>query len=259
MNPSLRHCALLCTLFIPLPLSAQEDEPKELPSKEARAAVKTFEAGMKGAKTDLKKRLELIETLGAQRSERFVRPLQKVFVREKSLVVKRAAVLAIGKQPGRKVRAYLYNTLKKTDPKKEPDLTAALVAAIGERHFTPGDWEVMEKVFNEVLWLKGVTGLQSSIIELAGDHKVDAAFEFLSQHIDAPAPEWVDDPANPPASEWKKRWENWSSWKTRVVNSLRQISGQTFNTKKEALKWRKENPPKTTRGGKSRGKKKRRR
>lgn len=72
---------------------------------------------------------------------------------------------------------------------------------------------------------------------------------FLAKQLKGPAPEWVDDPNNPPAEYWERRWKTWQLLRRDVTWSLQQITGQAFAAQEgespgdseRALKWLEEN------------------
>ena len=84
---------------------------------------------------------------------------------------------------------------------------------------------------------KDFPGVQKAIIELAGNQKELAAINLLLQHMDEPQPVFVDDPNNPPADYWERRWNNWEVWRLAVRETLYQITGQRFTKSKEARSW----------------------
>jgi hypothetical protein len=69
--------------------------------------------------------------------------------------------------------------------------------------------------------------------------KAKQAFRMLAEALDEPRPTLPpDDPANPPASYWKARWEEWSHNVPYYRWAISQIvEGETFETTAEAKKW----------------------
>lgn len=212
------------------------DAARAIEDKEAKELVSEYKKNA-GRKSDLRTRLEAVNKLARYRNDLFINPLVHTVRTDKAQSVRKAAAEALGSQPPRRARAALTALLNGVDIEGEPGVAAGVIRAFDRCCYDSRDWERFEKMFQKVLTAKEVADPQQAILELAGNQKELKAIDFLLEHIDPPEPEWVDDPNNPPASYWEARWANWSKWKGQVKEALFQITGQRFNSKKEAKEW----------------------
>lgn len=164
-------------------------------------------------------------------------------VRERESAVHAAAATLLGSaKSDRNVKALRKRLADEEYREGRPEAVRAMVDALGRL----GDRDSGELILD--------------ILEEWGDPKVSQAcviwfgqvrsrsFEhacFLARQLKGPAPEWVDDPNNPPAEYWEKRWKVWQLLRRDVTWSLQQITGQAFAAQEgdapgdseRALKW----------------------
>jgi len=220
-------------------LGAQE--AREIDDREARRLIKEFDKAMKSKSGSLSSRLTSVNKLGGSRNGLLVKPLLKTARSAPAKSVRQAAALAIGNQPPKKARSALLMLLKKTKITSEPNITAAIVKAFDKGSYQGKDYKTFKNMFERSIADKRCVAAQIAILEMFGHHKEVEAAQYLSMHIDAPAPAWVDDPSNPPASYWEARYKNWQKWKNQLKEALFQITGQRFSSNKEARAWLKKN------------------
>ncbi|MCB9872512.1 MAG: HEAT repeat domain-containing protein [Planctomycetes bacterium] len=258
-TPSTRtlHGLLLLAATGLAPAQQPATKAREIPDSEAKLLLAEFKTEMGANTKNLAKRLAAVQKLEQVQNAMLVAPLLSTVRTDKSKVVRQAAAKALGRQPRKKARPALISLIKKTKVSADPNLLASAIQALGESCYQPRDWALLQSIFDKSITDNNAVNLQSAILDLAGTSKEIDAVDFLIEHLDAPAPEWVDDPNNPPESYWKARWANWSKWKGRVKEALFQITGQKFGSKKEAKLWVQKNRKTLRRESRSSGKDKR--
>ena len=209
--------------------------------REARVLAATFKKQIKAGKNSLTARIEAVQELGQYSHGSFVKPLLTVARSDKAKSVRQKAAEAIGNQPKKNARPALVFLLSKTKINKDPGLTASVVRAINKSCYEARNWSALHKLFERSLSDRKAVDAQLAILQVARTQKEIQAIDLLVQHIDEPAPVWVDDPSNPPASYWEARYKNWQRWRTQVKSALYAITDQRFGTAKEARTWLKKN------------------
>ena len=241
-----------CLLSIAQPMWAQQ--ARKVEDREARRLIREFDKAVKARKASLSARLTAVQNLGLNSNGLFVKPLLRTARIDKAKSVKQAAIAAIGNQPPRQARSALNMLLKKTSITSEPNITAAIIKAFDKGSYQVKDYKTFKGLFERSLADQRCVAAQIAILELFGHQKEVQAAQYLSMHIDAPEPAWVDDASNPPASYWEARWKNWQKWRNHLKEALFQITGQRFASNKEARAWLKKNRNKlkkrNTRGSK---------
>jgi hypothetical protein len=240
----MNHKLILAATVVALSCQAllsQTPTVRPIEDKEAKALIAEFEKKVKANAKNLGVRLTAVQELGGHRNGLLVKPLLAIARSDKAISVRRAATEAIGAQPKKQARRALSMLLKKTDMLRQPDETASVVRALSSESYDAKDWPILQRMFDKSLAEKGVVNAQIAIIELAGQQQEVQAANWLVQHIDAPAPAWVDDPNNPPADYWEARHKNWAKWRGQVTEAMFQITGQRFGSTKEAKLWMRAN------------------
>jgi hypothetical protein len=235
-----------CLLSISQPLWAQE--ARKVEDREARRLIREFDKAMKPKKASLGSRITAVKNLGLYSNGLFVKPLLRTARSDKAKSVRQVAIIAIGNQPTRPARSALNMLLKKTSITSDPNVTAAIVKAFDQGSYQSKDYKTFKGLFDRSLADQRCVAAQIAILELFGHQKEVQAAQYLSMHIDAPAPAWVDDASNPPASYWEARWKNWSKWRNQLKEALFQITGQRFASNKESRAWLKKNRNKLKKG-----------
>ena len=121
-----------------------------------------------------------------------------------------------------------------------PQVQAGLIRALGETGYVPKDWKHIEDVFEEDYDNERIP-VHEAILELVRDHKEKQAIRLLLNNMDEPSPTNVDAADNPPREYWKARWHAWDSWKAKVKEAMKAITGQDFSNAGEARAWLKKN------------------
>jgi hypothetical protein len=122
--------------------------------------------------------------------------------------------------------------LHKPTREDKPQLASHLIETMGKLGYTKL-WKEIESEFRS---FRNKEIMRASV-RYFGLTKEKRVAKMLCDHIDEPAPGNVNDPNNPPASYWKARWDAWSYMRDDVVIALREITGQTFDTSKQARDW----------------------
>ena len=228
-------CALACSQAV------RAQESRKVDDREARRLIREFDKAVKSKQSSLSSRLTSVNNLGKSSNGLFVKPLLRTARSDSAKSVRQAAALAIGNQPAKQARSALQLLLKKTSITSEPNVTAAIIKAIDKSSYQAKDYKTFKSLFERSLADQRCVAAQIAILEMFGHHKEVEAAQYLSMHIDAPAPAWVDDPSNPPASYWEARYKNWQKWRNQLKEALFQITGQRFASNKEARAWLKKN------------------
>ena len=213
--------------------------PKELDDATAKKALASLWKPQE--KLTLAQKVERIETLRDVQHKSFVKPLTALVQNETQLTVRKAAALALSRQPAASARPALLALLK--DERMAPEVLAVVVEGLAGAGYQSADWTSVAPHF-EKDFLPARYALQKQVIKLAARHKEKQAVKLLLHHIDEPIPDNVDAASNPPAEYWEKRYKAWQAWREDVKDAVFQITGQSFSTRKEARAWLKVNGPK---------------
>jgi hypothetical protein len=121
----------------------------------------------------------------------------------------------------------------------------ALRKRLGDEEYREGRGEAVRAIIDALGRLDDhdAEDLVREVLETWGDARVSQAcvlyfgkvrtksyehVRYLCTLLKAPAPEWVDDPNNPPAEYWEKRWKIWQLLRRDVTWTLQQVTGQAF-------------------------------
>ena len=212
--------------------------PKANP-KEAREMLSLFKKRISKAKKLPQVRIELIKSLVEKSHKSFVKALIKVAQKDKSKLVRAEAYRALGKLDYRESRKALYKALKKTSLINEPLILFGIFDALENIGYRSYFFEPLSDIFESAWETKKPAEIQKRIINIFGKAKEKKAFRLLVNHLDEPIPKNVDDPSNPPASWWEKRWKAWDIWKKDVKKALISITGVEFDRASFYKKWAK--------------------
>lgn len=231
-----------CWLSVSLqPLWAQVQTAHKVEDKEAKRLISEFTKTIKANRKSLTPRIKAVQSLGRFSNALLVKPLLMTARSDKAKSVRQAAALAIGSQPPKQARTALNMLLKKTSITSEPNVTAAIIKAFDRGSYRDKDYKTFKGLFDRSLSDQRCVAAQIAVLEMFGHQKEVQAAKYLAMHIDAPAPAWVDDPSNPPASYWQGRYKNWQKWRSHLKEALFQITGQRFSSNKGARAWLKKN------------------
>jgi hypothetical protein len=240
--------ALCVGVQTPTPVEAEPEAPatpetpavEQLTDDEAKDVLAAYKLASRDRKASLAARVEAVEALGEGSHEKLVKPLVKIVARERALSVRRAAAKALGHQPPKHAHKALLKLIDDRAIRREPNLIADLVGSLDTAGYETRDWEMLEKLFGTD-YAEPHRPKQKAIIVLARNHEELAALDLLLANLDEPAPVNVNDPMNPPAEYWERRWKAWRAWRDDVKAALFAITGQRFNTSAEAREWLEKN------------------
>lgn len=220
----------------------QEPEPtwEEWDDRRARAVLREVKDLLRGRRVPLRERMAAVQKLAAGSNERLVKPLATMVLADSSVVVRKSAAEALGHQPQKEAKRALLVLLRNERLEDEPPVQAALVTSLAKNGYEARDWRHLDGMF-ERRYSPEHTGLQQAILKLVIAHEEKQAIDMLLDNLGEPVPVNVDDPSNPPAEYWEKRWKAWEVWRADVKQALFVITGQRFSTKAEAEEWLDEN------------------
>jgi HEAT repeat protein len=188
----------------------------------------------KDKKAKLAERLEAVQAVAKGRNALLIKPLAQVIRTDSAITVRKAAIGALSVQPAQKARPAILNELRAED--QAPEITAALVTALGAAGYQPADWPRIEPIFARDFGEKH-TQVQKAILALVIATEEKQAWRLLVAHLDEPIPADVDAADNPPAEYWERRWKAWRAWRADVKEALFTLTGQRFSSSKEARTW----------------------
>lgn len=238
----------------PTPAAEREVVP-DWDKKTARSKVKEFEKRLKGRKVSLKSRMDALEILAGGRSDQLVKPISNLMLKDDSLLVCVRAAEVLAQQPEKAAKPTICRLLATEKFDKKPAVQAALVRALSGCGYASRDWQTLDGLFDKDFGPER-TDLQKAILRLVIEHEELQALDFLVEHIGEPMPDNPDDPLNPPAEYWERRWKAWEVWKEDVKAAMLKLTGQRFSTRKEAKVWLKRNRSKLERERRKGGRRK---
>ncbi len=211
--------------------------PPKADKKEARAMLKAFKKNLSRAARSPLVRREVVQALVQKAHPSFVAPLEKLARRDKSKLVRAAAVEALGKLDFPATRKALLRILGGKGLTKDPLVLLAGLDALDRLGYHPVFFQTLSDLF-EKTWDMASPGVpQQKIIRLFAKGKEKRAFRLLVDHLDEPRPADVNSASNPPASWWEKRWKAWRYWRGDVKAALREITGVEFSRAEFYKKW----------------------
>jgi hypothetical protein len=241
-------------LLLPMPLLADDAKPvAEAPKKKtaaeieigdpgtavedaavARQEVARFEKEMRDAK-DATKEVELLERLGGWDHPDVLKAAAK-HLKDKEVTVAVAAVVAVARQ-GKSKEAAGKTLLGVVKTEKRTDVVCAAIVGMGKLGYD--NKNVVKEAM--ALFQRDTRETHKAATRYFGYIKYKPAFRLLAEKLEEPKPlpENERNPgANPPASYWKERWEEWSSNVPHTRWALAQmVEGETFETTAEAKQW----------------------
>lgn len=201
-------------------------------SSVARQEVSRFRKEMRAAKDDPEKQIELLTRLGDW-DHRLILDEARKHVRDRHHHVAAAAIVAVARQASSadKAGSTLYKCLR-------DDRTTVICAAlVGMGKLGYDKASVRRKAYS--YFQQDTDERHKAATRYLGYIKDKSAFRMLAEHLDEPTgPSNPNDPSNPPASYWKKKWMDWATnvYYTRwAISQL--VPGETFETKSEAQLW----------------------
>ncbi len=252
--------AVAAALFLlSLPVRAGDDPSGEAgqDDEEAVETVSDAEAAdlVRALKKVAKKRkvqplLEVLDRIGLRSHEEFQAPLLKLLTHDNSTAAVRAAqILAVQRVEDEKDREKLVGKIWKEgwsdrDNERRMSVRGAALLAVTGIEKKPLEKDRFAEV--ERLWKwcvenpdKAWAPLLVSVATYVGRTGDKRMCRWLAEEIDNPADGQgsVDDPNNPPAEWWKRRWEMWHEAKGAVVDALDELTGERFKTTADAKAW----------------------
>jgi len=222
----------LCFAAVPAP---GQDPPAEKPAPilDDAAAATTFLREQQKALADPEPsvRAGALERFATHRSESYVKPLIPM-LKDKNPDVVKAAARALGNQPYAASSDALIAYA--TNPKlfqSEPELAAAAILALGDAGLGKKGYDKLREIFDDA-----EKSVKTAICRAFLAAKEKKAFSFFVDHCDQPVAD-PSNPANPPASYWKARFEEWNDYKQYVRAGLKSLTGQSLATSKHYIDW----------------------
>ena len=206
----------------------------------AKAKVKAFEKALKPKKVSMADRKRALSDLKGGVSRHLIKPLQKFIERDGSVVLQREAVEMLAKQDGKTAKEAVIKLLGNARVTGTPQVQADLVRALSATGYTAKDWKVIDDMF-ESDYDNARIPVHEAILELVRDHKEKQAVPLLLNNMDEPSASNVDAAENPPREYWKARWHAWATWKAKVKEAMKAITGHDFANAPQARAWLKKN------------------
>lgn len=261
MNPP-RHAAFgLLALLCAVPAAAQEKQDKPeiaitplgevrvLSQKEAsklKIRLKNLVLSKKARRKSRRKpkrgqppkpsnfvtRLEEVEALMKVQHRSLVPILKKVILTDPQIPVRAKAANAMLAQPRHFAVPAALSLLKERPVQREGNIAGPLIKLLSHYGTTKSVWKELRGDF-----LRLGTVAQIALLQSIGERRDWDGLDLLLEHLDGPQPVNVDDPSNPPAAYWEKRWKAWQKFKPHLTTALGQLLGRPFTTRKEAEKW----------------------
>jgi hypothetical protein len=168
-------------------------------------------------------------------NERFFKPLSK-YAKHRASTVRVMAVRALGsqKEPQKKVVSTLSSLLMWRGNKDDRFALAMIVDSL--RRQKCDKKQVIDECidhFRKQLHPE----IMKACAHYFGDMKLVETVDMLVFWYEAPQPANVNSGTNPPASYWKRMWEIWSEIKDAVKYALENITGKSFDTKRDWENW----------------------
>lgn len=203
--------------------------------RQARAALDKFKKAYK-ARAPEKQKLDALKELRSGKSKKLVKPLVNVIKTErKHQSCRILAAELLGNQDN--MRKRLLSLINDTKIKSNPDVLAALIRAYSKGSYDSRDWGDFKKLFYKDIDNPKYPQVQKAVVQMIGDNKELGGLDLLVEHMEGPEPVNVDDPSNPPAAYWERRWKNWEKWRQDAKNAMFKITGEHFTSRKEAKTW----------------------
>lgn len=194
----------------------------------AREKLAQFEKAFRAEKDQFKK-ADLVKDLGE-----WIHPL----------IMKRAQKLARNKNRFIAIEGVFVCARQGTDPKvgkalhklikseKRTDIVCALLVSMGKVGYTKAMKEA-EKYFR-----RDTKDTHLAATRYVGYIKAKSMFKKLAEKLDYPRPTNANDPANPPESWWKERYDEWEINVPHTQWAIaRIVPGETFESVREAREW----------------------
>ena len=222
----------LLLLLVPAPAPAQDnptDEPQPMEDADARKLLRELDKSIKSKEPRL--RMEAVKTLASHQNEQFIKPLAKL-CKDKDVKVVEAAIGALGNQPFKKSQDALIKLVRNPRYAFDETLGPELMRSLGKVGWSKSHYEILRDLFDDA-----DKKTKKAMFEMFAAQKEVRAFSLFADNLEEPRPANVNSPSNPPASYWKKRWEEWSYYKAVVRKGMTTLTGQSFATTKDAKEW----------------------
>lgn len=209
-------------------------------AKQARVALAEFRETFRSRDLSLLDKLRAVEALAKGSHRILVKPFRDLAEDDKSTTVRVRAAAALGHQPSEQANPALVHLVRSVKVRGNAPVLAATIRSLNTADYSDKQWKELKGLFAAKYDAEYVA-VQRALLELIVTHKEKQAVRLLVDNLDEPRPVWVDDPENPPAEYWERRWKAWDAWRSDVVEGLRVITGQRFNSSVEADAWIREN------------------
>ena len=209
-------------------------------AREARVALAEFRKTFRTRDAGLADKLQAVAALAAGSHRDLVKPLRDLAADDEPTTVRMKAASALGHQPSEQANPALVYLVRSVKVRGNTPVLAATIRSLNKAGYRDKQWRELKGLF-EAKYDAEYVAVQKALLELIATHKEKQAIGLLVDNLDEPRPVWVDDPENPPAEYWERRWKAWDAWRSDVVEALRVITGQRFNSAAEADAWIRQN------------------
>lgn len=209
-------------------------------AREARVALAAFHKTFRTRDLRLADKLQAVAALARGSHRNLVKPLRDLAEDDESTTVRVKAAFALAHQPSKQANPALVYLLRSVKVRGNTPVLAATIRSLNKADYRDKQWRELQGLF-QAKYDAEYIAVQKALLELIATHKEKQAVRLLVDNLDEPRPVFVDDPENPPAEYWERRWKAWDAWRSDVVEALRVITGQRFNRAAEADAWIRQN------------------
>ena len=224
-----------------------DEQAEPLSPEEAKRLEKLLTKAAKARKVaDV---IQALDEVGEQSHPSFQKPLLKMLTHESSRVAMRAAdQLALQQLETEKAQKKLGKAIWRkgfTDRKnhRRPNVKGRIIYATsaveGGAQLDNNRFKDLERHWRTVIGdpresnAPGIVAV-CEYVRLAKDKRL---CRMLAEEIDEPGTTAVNSPTNPPAEWWERRWKMWKQYKAEIVESLEELTGESFKDTAAAKAW----------------------
>jgi HEAT repeat protein len=208
-------------------------EPDPITDSDGDAAklVASQEKGL--ADKEPRVRAEALEPFLLHRNEAYVKVIGAVLLKDKSADVAKTAARALGNQPYAKSADVLLDYV--TNPKLggvEVEVSATAVHSLAKTGLGKKGFDRLREVFDHA-----DAKVKAATMETLCTLKEKRAFSLFVDNTDEPKGDASDPHNNLSADQWKKKHEEWDTFKKFVRDGLKAITGVSLGSSKQWIDW----------------------
>ena len=256
--PFLLHVLAVLLLLLAVPHALAEEDADEGAEAEENGIERVADEDAKALEKALTKAakrrkfqdvLPVLDEVGERWHPSFQKPLLKMLTHESSRVALRAAEMLSWQQcenekAGKKLGKAIWKKAF-TDRKNNRRYTvqgASVLAAASVENGVELDnnrFKDVERLWRSVIGNPKESNAPAivSVCEYVRLTKDKRLCRKLAEEIDEPMATAVNSPSNPPASWWEARWKMWKQYKAEVVETLEELTGESFKDTASAKAW----------------------